>query len=146
MIRTPTNSPFPEKPIRAPGTLIRSIAIFLSGCGVVLVIGGFLMWFNHAFPARENDTLRPVISPDGKHQAVLFRRTSSDNEGFTTHVAIIESGKKLPSGSGNAFIAKGEPPIILRWIDNTHLVIDDPDGTKVILRTSRLDGIQISDH
>jgi len=46
-----------------------------------------------------------------KDSLVLFRRTSPDNQGFTTHVA---TGKKLPNGSGNAFIAKGEPPVILR--------------------------------
>lgn len=126
--------------------MVRSIAIFLSGCGVILVIGGILMWFNHAYPARKNDNLRPVPSPNGKYQAVLFRRTTLDNGGFTTHVAIIETGKELPNRSGKAFIAEGEPAVILRWVDGTHLVIDDPDSTKVILRASRVGDIEISDH
>ncbi|MES2925102.1 MAG: hypothetical protein V4819_26345 [Verrucomicrobiota bacterium] len=142
----PTKNPFPERPIRAPGTVVRSIAIFLSGCGVILVFGGFLMWFNHAYPDRRNENLRSSPSPNGKIQAVLFRRTKLDNQGFTTHVAIIETGTELPNRSGKAFIAEGEPSVILRWIDNTHLVIDDPDSTKVILRASQVGDIQISDH
>ena len=145
MIRPPKIKPLPEKRIRAPGTLIRSIAIFLSGCGVILVIGGLLTWINYAFPARSNDNLRPMVSPDGKYQAVLFRRTSQGDNPYTTHVAIIETGNELPNRSGKAFIAEGEPSVILRWIDNNHLVIDDPAGTKVILRASRVGDIKISE-
>jgi hypothetical protein len=33
-------SPKPEKRINPPGLTITTIAVFLSGCGVVLVIGG----------------------------------------------------------------------------------------------------------
>jgi hypothetical protein len=139
-------TPHPERPIRAPGTLLRTIAIFLSGCGVILVIGGFLTWFNHAYPTRINDNLRPVDSPDGKLRAVLFRRTSLGKDPYTTHVAIIERGKELPNRSGKAFIAAGEPSVIVRWIDDHHLVIDDADGTKVILRTSQVGDIQISEN
>ena len=145
MSRHPIDFPFPAKPIRPPGTWIRGIAIFLSGCGVILVIGGGLTWCNHAFPARRNDNLRPMPSPDGKHQAVLFRRTTLDNQGFTTHVAIIETNTELPNRSGKAFIAKGEPDVILRWVDNTHLIIDDPDSTVVILRATRVGDIEISE-
>lgn len=126
--------------------MIRSIALFLSGCGVILVIGGLLVWFNHAFPAVSNDNLRPMISPDGKLQAVLFRRNSSGQSAYTTHVAIIETGKELPNCSGTAFIAEGEPPVVLRWIDNNRLVIDEPGNTKVILRASRVGDIEISEN
>ena len=125
---------------------MRSIAIFLSGCGVILVIGGLLTWYNHAFPARSNDNLRPMVSPNGKLQAVLFRRTCLGNNAYTTHVAIIETGKELPNRSGKAFIAEGEPPVVLRWIDNNHLVIDDPGNTKVILRASRVGDIEIREN
>lgn len=137
-------APFPEIHIKPPGTLTRGIAIFLSGCGVVLVTGGLLMWLNQAFPERRNDNLRSMPSPDGKLEAVLFRRTSQAKHKFTTHVAIIGAGEKLPNRSGKAFIAEGEPPVILRWESDRHLVIDEPARTKVILRASQLGDVTIS--
>lgn len=138
-------APPPEKPIKPPGKVTRGLAIFLSGCGVVLVIGGCLMWFNGAYPSSKNDNLRFMPSPDGKRQAVLFRRTSLGENGFTTHVAILGTGDELPNRSGSAFIAEGEPPVILRWVDNKQLVIDEPEGTKVVLRASQLGDITISE-
>ncbi len=111
----------------------------------MLVIGGVLTWLNDAVPYRQNDNLRYVASPDGKHQAVWFRRTSKGPQSYTSHVTIIRSGEELPDRSGKAFIAEGEPTLLIRWADNRNLVIDEPDGTKVILRASQLDDIRISE-
>lgn len=111
----------------------------------MLVTGGLLMWLNDAIPFRRNDNLRPVISPDGKHQAVLFRQISKGDDSYTTHVAIIPTGEELPSRSGKAFIAEGEPTVLIRWVDNGNLVIDEPEGTKVVLRASQIGDIRISD-
>jgi hypothetical protein len=134
-----------EPRIKAPGKLVTGLALFLSGCGVVLVTGGVLMWLNDIVPFRTNDNLRSFISPDGKHQAVLFRRTVKGRDAYTTHVAILGAGEALPNKSGRAFIAEGEPFIIVRWTGNRQLVIDDPDGTKVILRASQIGDIRISE-
>lgn len=111
----------------------------------MLVTGGVLMWLNGAMPFRKNDNLRYASSPDGKQQAVLFRRTGRGDESYTTHVAIIPTGEELPDSSGRAFIAEGEPSILVRWVDNRNLVIDDPEGTKVILRASQIGDIRISE-
>lgn len=110
----------------------------------MLVIGGVLMWLNNALPYRKNDNLRYVTSPDGNHKAVLFRRTSKAPKAYTTHVSIIRAGEELPDRSGKAFIAEGEPTLMVRWADNRNLIIDEPDGTKVILRAAQLDDIRIS--
>ncbi|MES2439753.1 MAG: hypothetical protein V4584_11825 [Verrucomicrobiota bacterium] len=136
----------PAPRIKPPGKFITSLAIFLSGCGVVLVIGGFLMWMNGAFTFRTNDNLRPMLSPDRKLEAVLFRRTRENGDGYTTHVAIIKAGTKLPNRSGKAFIAEGEPAITVHWTDSTHLIIREPEGTRIILRASQLGEIKISEN
>jgi len=139
-------SPPPEKRINPPGRFITSLAIFFSGCGLVLVIGGFLIWFNHAYPVRENSRLRATVSPDGKLKAVLFRRTSLGKTPFTTHVTIIGAHDALPNRSGKAFIAQGEPAVNVHWLDDKHLVIDEADAAEVILRATQVGDVQISEH
>ncbi|RYD42203.1 MAG: hypothetical protein EOP85_11535 [Verrucomicrobiaceae bacterium] len=140
-----TTAPLPPPPrIRPPGRFITSVAIFLSGCGAVLVSGGVLMWFNNAVSFRTNDNLIHSVSPDGKHQAVLFRRSNKQRDGYTTHVTIIPAGQKLPNRPGKAFIAEGEPSVFIRWTDEKTLVIEDPDDAKVILRAAQLGDIRIS--
>lgn len=103
------------------------------------------MWLNGVIPYRQNDNLRFVTSPDGKHQAVLYRRSGKGHDAYTTHVAIVPTGEKLPDRSGRAFIAEGEPTVLVRWADSSNLVIDDPDGTKVILRASQIGDVRISE-
>jgi hypothetical protein len=134
----------PEKRITPPSVTLTTLAIFLCGCGLVLVIGGLLMWFNHAHPVRKNDHVRPFPSPDGKYQALLFRRTSLGPEAYTTHVTILPAGEILPNRSGKAYIALGEPAVTVRWQDNDHLVIGDPDGTAIILRASQVGDVKIT--
>ena len=111
----------------------------------MLIIGGILMWLNHLFPERKNDTQRSYLSPDKKLQAVSFRRTVQGKDTHTTHVTIIGTGEKLPNRSGKAFIAEGVPPLEVRWIDNSKLLIKEPEGTKVILRAAQVGNVRISD-
>lgn len=111
----------------------------------MLVIGGMLMWLNHLFPGRENDSQRSYPSPDKRLQAVWFRRTVQGKDTHTTHVTIIGAGEKLPNRSGKAFIAEGIPALDIHWVDNNHLVIDDPEGTRILLRAAQVGTVRISD-
>lgn len=129
----------------SPGIAVTSFAIFLSGCGVILVIGGLLMWMNKTLFAQSNDRLRSVRSPDGKLEAVLYRRTHRHGSGYTTDVTITKEGERLPNRPGKAFIVEGEPPVLVRWLDNTHLLITDLEGSKALLRAAQVDGITITD-
>ena len=126
--------------------MVRSIAIFFSGCGVVLLIGGLIMWLNTTWDMCGNDNLRPVVSPNGVLQAVLFRRNCGATTSYSTQVSILRNDEKLPHEMGNIYRANREPAVDVRWIDNTHLVIDEPDGTEVSFRVTQLGEIQISDH
>ena len=111
----------------------------------MLIIGGILMWLNFLYPERKNDSERIYLSPDKKLQAVSFRRTVQGKSTHTTHVTIIGAGEKLPNRSGKAFIAEGVTPLDIRWVDDNHLVIDDPEGTKVILRAAQVGDVKISE-
>lgn len=113
---------------------------------MVLVIGGLIMWLNHAFERCGNDNLRPVVSPDGQLQAVLFRRSCTANAAFSTHISILRADQKLPNIIGNVFSAEGEPFVLIHWLDNTHLIINTPDGTNISYRVMQLGNVQISDH
>lgn len=139
--------PPPEKrPIKSPGITLTTLAIALSGLGLVLLIGGTLTWFEGSFAECENNNIRPVPSPDGKLTAVLFRRDCGDPSKYTTHVSILPAGKELPDGTGNAFSAAGEPVVLVRWRDERNLVIESGDGTRVTFLASRVDDVRISNH
>jgi hypothetical protein len=140
-----TKPPQRRRFVPTPGIFTTGTAYFLSGCGLVLVIGGMLMWLNHLFPDRENDSLRSYPSPDKKLQAVSFRRTVQGKDTHTTHVTIIGTSEKLPNRSGKAFIAEGVAPLEVHWIDNSHLLIKEPEGTKVILRAAQVGPVKITD-
>ena len=140
-----TKPPRRRRFVPSPGIFTSGTAYFISGCGLVLVIGGILMWLNHLFPERKNDSQRSYLSPDRKLQAVSFRRTVQGKDTHTTHVTIIGAGEKLPNRSGKAFIAEGVPPLEVRWIDNSHLLIKEPEGTRVILRAVQVGNVRISD-
>lgn len=47
---------------------------------------------------------------------------------------------------GNVFRAAGEPPVLIRWVDNTHLIIDESEGTEVFFRVIKDGNIDIADH
>lgn len=132
--------------IKPPGRLVRVGAIFLSGCGVVLLIGGALMGFNQAFPSCTNEILNEIPSPDGKLKAVLFRRSCASTDSVTTNVSIFGRSEKPPNEPGNSFIAQGVPPVSMRWISDSELLIDEPKGTNVTLRVAQYCEIRIRDH
>jgi hypothetical protein len=109
------------------------------------VIGGMLMWMSGTLFAQSNDKLRAMRSPDGKFEAVLYRRTHKHGRGYTTDVTITRTGEKLPNSPGKAFIAEGEPPVLVRWLDDSHLMITDLEGSKVLLRAPQVEGVTITD-
>jgi hypothetical protein len=52
-----------------------------------------------------NDTMvERLLSPDGKHEAVLFQRDCGATTGFTTQISVVVTGEEV-SGSGNTFVA-----------------------------------------
>ncbi|HEY0281498.1 MAG TPA: hypothetical protein VGC27_02615 [Rhizomicrobium sp.] len=53
----------------------------------------------------ENTVVKSVVSPDGRHKAVLFQRNCGATTGFSSQVSIIPASLWLPDHSGNAFVA-----------------------------------------
>ncbi len=131
--------------IKPPGKLVHAGAIFLSGCGVVLLIGGALMGINQAFPSCTNEILNEIPSPDGKLKAVVFLRSCASADSVTTNVSIFGKSEKPPNQSGNSFIAQGVPPLSIRWTDPTELLIEEPKDTFVTLRVAIYGEVRIRD-
>lgn len=138
---------FPPRERRAnpPGSVARVGSIFLSGCGVILILGGLLMWLNHQFPSCRNDNFRSQVSPDGKLKLVSFRRTCAANSYVSTDVSIIRADEKLPEEAGTIFSAQGEPNLTLRWICDSQVFLHAPEGTRINLRVSKFCEIQVTD-
>ena len=95
------------------------------------------------FPSCTNEILNEIPSPDGKLKAVVFRRSCAATDSITTNVSIFGSSEKPPNEPGNSFIAQGVPPVSIRWIDDSELLIDEPKGTNVTLRVAKYCEIRI---
>src|SRR6266508_912458 len=52
-----------------------------------------------------NDVTSDVISPSGKHHAVVFQRDCGATTGFSVQVSVLPAGKRLENQGGNAFVA-----------------------------------------
>lgn len=73
----------------------------------------------------ENDIIRVIPSPDGKHEIVLFSRGSGATSGFNMQATILEKGEALPNECGNVFIVdKGEATVSWRSDQSVQVVFD----------------------
>ncbi|WOI51982.1 hypothetical protein [Parvularcula sp. LCG005] len=91
-----------------------------------------------SFPC-ENTIVQRLASPGSRHTAFLFERGCGATTGFSGHVSIVGSGS-TPNGAGNVLIAERKngpsgsetyhgPSIIMRWQDETTLIVSlDPEA------------------
>ena len=56
-----------------------------------------------------NTIISTSTSPDGRWKIVLFERSCGATTGFSTQIALLESGEVLDNESGNIYIASGYP-------------------------------------
>jgi hypothetical protein len=81
-------------------------------------------------------------SPDGKIEAVVFKRDCGATTDFTTQISILRKGASLPNQAGNAFTADtnhgaapaarwGGPPADVRWITNRQVSISFHRASRV---------------
>jgi hypothetical protein len=93
-----------------------------------------------------------LVSPDGKHAAILFDRDCGATTGFSTHISVLPAGDK-PSGKGNAFIADDEdgapaaswggPWVEMRWLAPDRLEIRYDPKARIFLRQAAAGGVKI---
>ena len=98
-----------------------------------------------------NRVVRSVISPDGRHAAVLFERNCGATTGFSTQLSILRPGE-APTDGGNVFIATagtsrpaawGGPEVEVRWLGPDRLEVGYPGGAEIFKRAAERDGVRL---
>ena len=102
-----------------------------------------------------NETLKTIQSPDGKRQAVVFRRDCGATTAYSTQVSIMASGVKLPNQGGNVFVADtdhgkapeqegGGPVVNVEWLDNKSLRVSYDSKDRVFHKETQQSGVLIT--
>ena len=92
------------------------------------------------------DEIASVLSPDGRHRAVLFERDCGATTGFSTQISVLERGAPL-AGGGNALIADddhgaaavgewGGPWAEVRWQSADKLLVRYAQGARIFEQRS----------
>ncbi len=100
-----------------------------------------------------NDEIASVLSPDGRHRAVLFQRDCGATTGFSTQISVLERGAPL-TGGGNAFIADddygaaatgewGGPWAEVRWQSTDRLTVRYARGSRIFEQRGAVGGVAI---
>ena len=101
-----------------------------------------------------NTVVTRMLSPDGKHEAILFRRDCGATTGFSTQISVLKTGKSA-SGSGNAFVADddhgkartgdwGGPWAEVKWLAADHLLIRYADKSRIFDRSDDVGEVALS--
>jgi hypothetical protein len=69
--------------------------------GVPLVIAGLFISATRAVCG--NEVYSQVLSPDGKHKAIVFQRDCGATIGFSTQISIVGSSDEFKNESGNIY-------------------------------------------
>ena len=93
----------------------------------------------------DDSEFRRDVSPDGKHDAVLFVR-DCDEKIYTTSVSIVAHGAVV-EGKGNAFEGSADVPLMLfvpTWTSATELTITAPASVAGNHWSTSVDGVKIT--
>jgi hypothetical protein len=116
---------FGRPTIKLPG-LIRIVSL-LSWC--------VLLSCCHELQPCRNVTTSQEVSPNGRFQAVTFRRLCPEEHSITTHVSILRADEALPDGNGNVFGYDNEIAIRVSWLSDSRLGVytyaDPAKATKI---------------
>jgi hypothetical protein len=115
----------------------------------------FSLLFSSCDSGCANERLQSVTSPDGKLQAVIFRRDCGATTDYSTQVSIISANAELSNKSGNVFVADtdhgnapeqegGGPKIKVEWLDNKSLQVSCDPRSRVFLEEEKLSDVRIS--
>ena len=128
---------------QAKPTKSRTLLVIV-GVSLIALPVAALLWF-FAFPSDlcANDNLRETLSPNGALKAVLFRRDCGATTSYSTQLSILPASRKLPNEAGNVFVVGGEPSVVVRWLDDTHLNISVGLATTAFKHLSTFNGVQI---
>ena len=126
---------FAYKRYVARGSLVRMI------CSPLL--GASMLWLGACHDPCENEQLLRVTSPDGKREAVVFRRGCGATTAPSTQVSSVAAGAKAPTGVGNVIVTEDAANVTPRWISPTDLLLTMDPATRVITRNATVDGVSV---
>lgn len=117
--------------------------IFSIGIMVALLICGmFIKWaFIELFYAKPT-VMQTYVSPNGRYTAYVYESNGGATTGWTYHISILPTEKKLSKGNGNIYISD-IPPVSLEWIDNSTLYIDGYVSKRTTKRKEKIYGIDV---
>ena len=101
-----------------------------------------------------NVEISRILSPDGKHEAVLFQRDCGATTDFSTQISIVQAGSSA-SGSGNAFVADndhgkaragdwGGPWAEAKWLAADRLLVRYADKSRIFDRRNGVGGVSLA--
>jgi hypothetical protein len=104
--------------------------------------------------ACTNEVVTRLVSPDGKREAVMFRRDCGTTSGYSTQISIVEVGQ-APAGGGNTFRADdnhgaanvgdwGGSWAEMKWLASDRLLVRHADKSRIFEQTDGVAGVSVS--
>jgi hypothetical protein len=126
--------------------VLKFLTIFVGTA--IVCLGGFIYWVGWLLGPGMCGHQPPQVtmSPDGKHQALIFEGDCGATDHFHTYVSVLPKGKSLGEHElGNAFGIKENQIVSVRWADATHLHVEYPvqAEAQVHFRKSSINGVYI---
>jgi hypothetical protein len=126
-------------------TTKRIVTVFIAMLFGGACFVGYIMWdFSAGMCGHEPPHV--IVSPDGKHQALVFEGDCGATDHFHTYVSVLSKGKKLGEHElGNAFGIKEDQLLNAVWIDGNHLRIEYPAQAEsnIHFRNNFVNGVSI---
>lgn len=77
---------------------------------------------------------KTVVSPNGKHKAVIYQFDCGATTGFSTQISILSAESNLTDEPGNIFRSDGHPEESapeMKWLDDQNLNIYKKENIRV---------------
>lgn len=123
--------------------LIKSIKIF-SIIAVVITVLSLAGYFTLDYLFGDmcgNEITHKEVSPKGDKVAYIFQRDCGATTGYSYHLSIIDSDRKLPNKSGNTFVS--DDSFQINWINNKKIQVNYLKSTKTYEMDQHVDGTKI---
>lgn len=101
-----------------------------------------------------NEELARVISPDGRHVAIIFERSCGATTGFSTQISVLKKGRDV-AGSGNTFVVDSDHGTVHRdgwegpiaeatWLSSDHLLVSYAARSRIFKQVRQIEGVTVS--
>jgi hypothetical protein len=95
-------------------------------------------------PGCGNEVTQVATSPSGSMTILAFVRSCGATTGFSTQVSIVRGVEKQVSGAGNVFVVEGRPPLGVRWLSDSEVVVSRPGPGRIVLQETEVKGVKVA--